>query len=378
MDQVSLYIHIPFCKKKCNYCDFLSFEDKIDEIDKYILALIEEIKSYKNLLDKSIVKSIFIGGGTPSILSAYNISLLMNTLHSSFKIENSCEISIECNPESITREKLILYKDLGINRVSLGLQAMENKHLQTLGRIHSQKDFMNSYYILKELGYKNINVDLMFGLPNQSLYEWESIIKEIIKLDIEHISAYGLIIEENTPFYNQYKKNKLILPDEEEERNMYWYANEELIRNGYDHYEISNYSKKGYSCKHNQVYWTLGQYIGMGIGAASFYKGYRMENTKILKDYIFYKGNLDKIISKKHLSLDTELKEEFIFLGLRLINGINKKEYFNRFNSKIDEDYKKVINELIKDRLLIEKDNFLKLTKKGIDISNYALAKFIN
>lgn len=377
MEPVSIYIHIPFCKKKCNYCDFLSFANKENEIDSYLNALILEIKSYKNILKDNLIKTVFIGGGTPSILSTHHIQSLIDELYNNFKIYSNAEITIECNPESITKEKLIIYKRLGINRVSLGLQATENKYLEHLGRIHSYSQFYKSYHTLRELGYDNINVDLMFGLPNQSLFEWKKTIKEIIKLDVEHISTYGLIIEEGTPYYNAFHQKKWDLPSDEEERNMYWYANEELCNNGYEHYEISNYSKKGYSCKHNLVYWTLGQYIGMGIGAASFYNGFRMENVKNINDYINFKGDLKRIITSKHFSSIKELKEEFIFLGLRLINGISKEDYFNKFHDTLNSDYNEIIKNLIKDKLLIEKNNHLHLTKKGIDISNYVLAKFI-
>ncbi|PKM96198.1 MAG: coproporphyrinogen III oxidase [Firmicutes bacterium HGW-Firmicutes-1] len=376
-EPVSLYIHIPFCKSKCNYCDFLSFAHEDDKIDEYITALVAEIRSYHSLLRNNIVKSIFIGGGTPSVIEAKYIESIMKEIKENFNLEPTAEITIECNPGTISREKGTIYKILGINRISLGLQAVDNERLKHLGRIHTFEEFAQNFNMLREIGYDNINVDLMFGLPNQTLGEWKETLKQVLILNPEHISVYGLLVEEDTPYYSQYQQKKWELPDEEIERTMYWYANECLAQKGYEHYEISNYSKKGFSCKHNKVYWTLGKYIGIGLGAASYYDQIRMDNTRNIDQYMNAQGDLNEIISNKAPSTIIAQKEEFMFLGLRLMEGISKKDYLNKFNQKIEEQYGEVVFDLIKQDLLIEEGDRLSLTNKGIDISNYVLAKFI-
>lgn len=376
-EPVSLYIHIPFCKSKCNYCDFLSFDNENEKMEAYVEALVLEIISYKTVLEKNIIKSIFIGGGTPSVLEATYIERIMNVIHENFNIDYAAEITIECNPGSLSKEKVTTYKALGINRISLGLQAVANERLKHLGRIHTFEEFVQNFNLLREVGYDNVNVDLIFGLPNQTLKEWQDTLMQVTKLKPEHISVYGLQVEAETPYYKQYQQKNWELPEEEEEREMYWYANQYLTKNGYEHYEISNYSKKGYLCNHNKVYWTLGSYIGLGLGAASYYNNIRMDNTRDMKEYIKAQGDLQEIICNKLSSSLTAQKEEFIFLGLRLMEGISKTQYYNKFNQKIEDIYDEVIRDLIKQDLLSEGNNRLMLTSKGIDISNYVLAKFI-
>ncbi|PKM50818.1 MAG: coproporphyrinogen III oxidase [Firmicutes bacterium HGW-Firmicutes-7] len=373
----SLYIHIPFCKKKCNYCDFLSFDHEEDKIEAYINALVEEIRSYKTVLKKDIIKSIFIGGGTPSVLEPTYIDIIMKEIHKLFKIDKAAEITIECNPGSLSRQKVMTYKELGINRISLGLQTVNDERLQHLGRIHTFKEFVQNYNMLREVGYDNINVDLIFGLPNQTIEEWQVTIDQIITLNPEHISVYGLIIEEDTKYYKQFQQKLWTLPEEEEERDMYWYASQTLSEHGYNHYEISNYSKQDYSCKHNKVYWTLGNYIGMGLGAASYYENNRMDNIRNIQDYIAAQGNLDQVIANKYESSLKAQKEEFLFLGLRLFEGISKQIYYKKFNEKLEDLYGEVIDELLKQELLVEEGDRLRLTNRGMDISNYVLAHFI-
>lgn len=376
-EPVSLYIHIPFCKSKCNYCDFLSFDNENEKMEAYVEALVLEIISYKTVLEKNIIKSIFIGGGTPSVLEATYIERIMNVIHENFNIDYAAEITIECNPGSLSKEKVTTYKALGINRISLGLQAVANERLKHLGRIHTFEEFVQNFNLLREVGYDNVNVDLIFGLPNQTLKEWQDTLMQVTKLKPEHISVYGLQVEAETPYYKQYQQKNWELPEEEEEREMYWYANQYLTKNGYEHYEISNYSKKGYLCNHNKVYWTLGSYIGLGLGAASYYNNIRMDNTRDMKEYIKAQGDLQEIICNKLSSSLTAQKEEFIFLGLRLMEGISKTQYYNKFNQRIEDIYDEVIRDLIKQDLLSEGNNRLMLTSKGIDISNYVLAKFI-
>lgn len=377
MKPLSLYIHIPFCKSKCLYCDFLSFAGQEGKMASYVDALVEEIRSHgENVKDRKVI-SIFVGGGTPSILPAEFIGRIMREVYKNFNVEDGAEISIECNPGSLTKEKVEGYKASGINRVSMGLQSADDNQLKKLGRIHTFEEFSRNYRMLREAGIENINIDLMFGLSHQTMDGWMQTLEQVINLQPEHISVYGLLIEEGTPFYQQNEKNLLSLPNEEQERDMYWQANHKLQENNYEHYEISNYSKKGFECKHNKVYWELGDYIGIGIGAASYFEGVRIENISSLNDYIKALGDLESIIKSRHTSLISEKKEEFVFLGLRLIMGISKQEYVNQFNETIEVDYEAIVKKLVKDGLLVNEKGYLKLSPYGIDISNYVFTQFL-
>ena len=271
MKDISLYIHIPFCKSKCNYCDFLSYDNKAYVIKEYIYALIEEIKSYSKKTEEYIVRSIFIGGGTPSILSCTDIESILKAVTSNYSIHKDAEITIEANPGTLNEEKIGILQSFGVNRISLGLQSCNNKILKKLGRIHTWEEFLVNYNLLKKYKFDNINIDMMFALPDQTMIDLEKDINSIIALQPKHISYYSLIIEEGTNFSKLKKKNKLKLPDEEVERNMYWLIDELLHQNGYKHYEISNFAMEGKECYHNKVYWTEKEYIGMGLGASSFF-----------------------------------------------------------------------------------------------------------
>lgn len=378
MKPISLYIHIPFCKSKCHYCDFLSFPCQETFIEPYIEALLREIENYsKSFIDREVI-SIFLGGGTPSFIPSVYIKKIMTIIHENFSVSKDVEVTIECNPETLTIDKMKDYKDSGINRVSMGLQSADNKVLKKLGRIHTYETFLEKYNNFRTLGYDNINIDLMFGLPGQSLSEWMTTLNNIISLKPEHISIYGLIIEEGTPFYNAKQKKQLITPDEELERNMYWQANEILTQNNYKHYEISNYCKPGYECKHNKVYWTLDEYIGLGLGASSFYNNKRVENIRDLKYYIKANGDLQKSIATINMCTVKNQMEEWCFLGLRLLNeGINKNSFYDKFNVSFNSIYTETIEKLIKEDLITDEDNILKLTHNGIDISNYVLSHFL-
>lgn len=377
MEPISLYIHIPFCKSKCNYCDFLSFSKEEILIDPYIKALLEEIKNYGVLFANRKVVSIFLGGGTPSILPTIYIDMIMQIIKESFHLTSDLEVTIECNPESLSDDKIRSYKSFGINRISIGLQSADNESLKKLGRIHTFETFVEKYNNLRFFGYDNINVDLMFGLPNQTLKDWHMTLNKIIELDPEHISIYGLNIEENTPFYTAEKLKQIIMPDEEVERIMYWDANELLVDNGYKHYEISNYSKEGYECKHNKVYWTLGEYIGIGLGAASYYLDSRNENLKDINKYIKANGNLEKTVESKKESSIVNKMEEWVFLGLRLIEGIDKKQFNQIFDKSFKNTYGDIVKKLINEGLIDEHNDVLSLTNRGIDVSNYVLSHFI-
>lgn len=377
MEPISLYIHIPFCKSKCFYCDFLSFSQQDNLMESYVESLVEEIKRYSDLVKDRKVISIFFGGGTPSTLPPIYISKMMQVIKDQYILSDDAEVTIECNPESLTDEHISAYKDSGINRISMGLQSTNNERLKQLGRIHSYETFLEKYNKLREKGYDNINVDLMFGLPNQTLEDWNDTLVKVLKLEPEHISVYGLLIEADTPFYKANQQKKLVLPEEEMEREMYWNANNMLIEKDYIHYEISNYSKKSYECKHNRVYWILNEYIGMGLGASSYFLGNRLENIKDINNYINAHGDIDKITMSKHTSLIKEQMEEWVFLGLRLINGIDKEQFNNLFYKKFDNVYGEVTTRLIAEGLVVEYNNNLRLTKRGIDVSNYVLSHFI-
>lgn len=377
MKPISLYIHIPFCKSKCYYCDFLSFANKEPFMDMYIDILILEMKSHAAIIRERKIMSIFIGGGTPSTLPLKSIQKIMQEINLIFNVEKNAEITIECNPGTLTREKILGFKESGINRISLGLQSTFDNHLKTLGRIHSFKEFEENFHMLREIGYHNINVDLMFGLPEQTINDWIISLEKVVKLKPEHISAYSLITEAGTPFFEMKKKNLLILPDEDTERLMYYETNRILEKEGYVHYEISNYSKAGYECRHNNVYWTLKDYIGIGLGAASYNNLTRSENTADFDNYIKSNGNLDEIIISRHISSVSEQKEEFIFLGLRLIKGISNNEYKGMFDEDLMLSYGNIINKLTQQELLKVNEDNIRLTAKGIDVSNYVMAQFL-
>jgi oxygen-independent coproporphyrinogen-3 oxidase len=376
LKEFSLYIHIPFCVKKCAYCDFTSYDNCSNTIEAYVEALLKEIETTAEQLNHKVIYSIFIGGGTPSLLSPEHIYKIFSCIKGHFEILPEAEITIECNPGTLTEEKMACYKGVGINRISLGLQSTHDHHLKNLGRIHNYKTFLKNYHALRAEGFNNINVDLMFALPNQTLREWEETIQDIIKLKPEHISKYSLSIEKGTPFYTKYKSISNII-EEELERKMYYNAQAMLIEAGYKHYEISNYSLEGYECQHNIVYWTLKPYIGMGLSAASFYHHARFENTTDLHEYINREESYDTKIIERKKSSQKALMEEYMFLGLRLLKGINKQAFEQQFQQSFDDIYKEICGELKGNGLINETQESLALTQKGIDISNYVLSQFL-
>ena len=373
MKEISLYIHIPFCKQKCLYCDFPSYAGKEDLMDQYIEALNKEIlEKGKNY----IINSIFIGGGTPSYLTNNNLKILLNTLNK-LNLKDTLEFTVECNPGTLTEESLKIMKNNKVNRLSIGVQSSKNNLLKNIGRIHSYEEFKNNYILARKLGFNNINVDLMFGLPNQKVEEWRETLEEISNLNPEHISAYSLIIEEGTCFYNLYKQNKLELPSEENEREMYLLTKKILSKKGYHQYEISNFSKEGKECLHNKVYWKCNEYLGLGVSASSFIDENRIKNIDNIEEYI---GKIDKnenVIDEIHRNTKKDDYEEFVFMGLRMINGIELSEFKRRFGKDIYDVYKNVIEKNIKKELLINDSGRLYLSSKGIEISNYVMSDFI-
>jgi len=385
---LGLYIHIPFCEKKCDYCDFLSGPSSKEGIKEYFEALYLEIEQYSNFLESYTVSTIFIGGGTPSVVESSYIEGIMEKLMRVFHIDQGrLEATIEINPGTVTREKLLAYKRAGINRISFGLQSTNNEELKLLGRIHTYEQFEQNYHLARELGFQNINIDLMSALPGQTVENWEETLNKVIQLNPEHISAYSLIIEEGTKFYERYKEGSQgskLLPDEETDRFMYYKTKSVLKENGYLRYEISNYAKEGFECKHNVSYWIGTEYLGIGLGASSYIGGARFSNLDELELYIQQckKSNISEIefmnIRKDYTVLTKQEKmEEFMFLGLRICVGISKKEFIRRFMVPIEGIYSSTIQELKQKKLIEEEGDNIKLTEYGVDISNYVLAEFL-
>lgn len=373
MKNLSLYIHIPFCDQKCYYCDFPSFAGKSDLKDRYIDALNKEIEETSK---EYIIDTIFIGGGTPSSLSSNQLEKLLSKVNS-FKFASDIEFTVECNPGSISEEKLNVMKKYGVNRLSMGLQAVQNSLLKGIGRIHSYEVFTENFNLARKCGFDNINVDLMFALPNQKVSEWKKSLEVIISLTPEHISAYSLIIEEGTRFYKLYEQDKLRLPSEDEEREMYHLAKDLLKKNGYQQYEISNYSKSGLECRHNIAYWKMNNWLGLGSAGSSYINGERFTNFSNIEKYIECMENSKSARDEYNVNSENENIEEFMFMGLRLIEGISENEFRTRFNKSIDDIYKEKIKKFVDMGLLIRDERSIRLSGKGIEYSNNVMSEMI-
>ena len=400
--KLEIYIHIPFCVRKCSYCDFLSMS--VDEKTQrdYVRALVREIKLSKEKMENYLIDTVFIGGGTPSILEGSLIEEILSALMANSKVSEDAEITIECNPGTVTEEKLQLYKKVGINRLSIGLQSANDKELKEIGRIHTYAQFLESYHMARKCGFDNINIDLMSALPGQSGQSYQETLEKIIELKPEHISAYSLIVEEGTEMYRRVEraemKGKTILPEEEEERKMYYLTKELLAKAGYERYEISNYAKKGYECKHNIGYWKRKDYLGFGIGAASLYQEERYSNVRDIHVYMDkllkadipdrnlgnneYAVRLDQNIielieENQQKLLVEEQMEEFMFLGLRMMEGVSVKGFEETFGKKYEEVYGNVSDKLVAQGLLEQSGDNVRLTERGIDVSNYVMAEFM-
>ena len=376
--ELELYLHIPFCVSKCKYCDFLSAPSGEEQRQIYVERLCRRIRYWSDVIHNYgyEITSIFVGGGTPSILTEAQITQVFEAVHESFPIREDAEITLEMNPGTDVKDKLPVYRELGINRLSMGLQSADNKELKCLGRIHTYEDFRQVYQWAREAGFTNINVDLMSAIPGQTLESYEDTLRKVADLKPEHISAYSLIIEEGTPFYERYGEDRHAeeLPDEDTERQMYVRTREILEGYGYHRYEISNYAKDGYECRHNLGYWDRKEYLGLGAGASS------------LMDHIRWKEP-DHIGPSTGLVLEeredfTRLRrkdemDEFMFLGLRKINGVSEHDFYKSFRVSMDEIYKDSIENLIKAGLLVREEDRIRLTDRGIDLSNYALSQFL-
>ncbi|MCD7835229.1 MAG: radical SAM family heme chaperone HemW [Lachnospiraceae bacterium] len=384
-NELEIYIHIPFCVRKCLYCDFLS-APATDEIkDLYMRALFKEIESRADEYRKFPVSSVFIGGGTPSAVKPEYIVFLMKLLNEKFILRKDAEVTIEVNPASADELSMHEYRMSGINRISIGLQSANADELKALGRMHDYGQFLETYDSAVSAGFENINVDLMSGIPEQSIDSLRDTLFRVTRLvpEPKHISAYSLIVEEGTPFYDMYKRGELNIPDEDCDREMYEETVRLLREAGYERYEISNYAKEGFRCRHNCGYWQRRDYIGFGTGAASLHKNKRFKNCSDIGRYI---ENPCGCREEEILLSVEDCMEEFMFLGLRMADGVAYDEFKNTFGRDMDEVYGEVIRRNISDGLLCEKNENIKtgmgrrrifLTDRGIDVSNYVLAQFL-
>ena len=398
--KLEIYVHIPFCAKKCAYCDFLSFPGNMRMRREYTDKLLEEIRIQSSFVREYQVDTIFLGGGTPSVLDVTDITAIMGTLKEHYDIAPDAEITIEVNPGTVKMEGLVAYREAGINRVSMGLQSADDTELRYLGRIHTYDEFLKSFQRLRMAGFTNVNVDLISAIPGQTPESWRNTLKKTAMLKPEHISAYSLIVEEGTPFYDRYgghvemesyemspeERRRLMalpdLPDEDTEREMYYMTRNCLAEQGYERYEISNYARPGFECRHNVGYWTGTGYLGLGLGASSYLEGCRFHNTSDFQSYV--SAHLDDEAEfcqalrqdMEQLSVKSKM-EEFMFLGLRLTRGVSVEGFITRFGQSIRNVYGGVIDKLEREGLLEHKNGYYRLTERGLDLSNYAMSLFL-
>ncbi len=376
MDRFGIYVHIPFCISKCKYCDFISFACNNKKIEEYFDVLIKEIECKKNCTNKEIT-TIYIGGGTPSVPDSKYIVQVINYIRSVFKVSKECEITIEVNPGTVTKEKLLDYKSVGINRISIGLQSTSDRILKLLGRIHNYEQFISTYNLAKEAGYNNINIDLMLGIPTQTESELIDSLEKVIKLNPSHISIYSLIIEENTELQRLIDNNELQLPEENVERKMYWKTKRILEKKGFKQYEISNFAKKGYESKHNLDCWNQEEYAGMGLAAHSYINRKRFSNLDNINKYIKNKENLIENIVVNEIQNKENQAKEYMMIGFRKINGISISEFERKFRINPLFYFRFEIDNLV-EKGLIEVDlDRIKLTKKGLDFANIVFEEFV-
>ena len=384
--ELGIYIHIPFCKQKCYYCDFVSFSNKEGYIEKYVETVKREIDSYD--LSNYNITTIYIGGGTPSRIPSEKIQEILEKIRQKIsknqtKWEN-IEITIELNPGTVDEEKIKKYKEIGINRLSIGLQSTNNKLLKKIGRIHTFEDFKDTYDTVKKVGFENINVDLMIGLPNQTISDVKDSLNEIIKLNPTHVSVYSLIVEENTKMEQLINNKELQLPDEELERQMYWYVKNTLELNGYNHYEISNFAKEGKESRHNLNCWEQKEYIGLGLAAYSYLNGVRYGNTSNIEEYInvqdfFNRSELEESdirIVDEVQSLEDKRKE-YMLLGLRKIEGVSIQKFKEKFVENPIFLFRKELEKLVNEELIAIDGDCIRLTNKGLDLANIVWEEFV-
>lgn len=406
---MQLYIHIPFCVKKCQYCDFLSFSADESTQNAYVEALLREIAYYGPRCQEYLVTTVYIGGGTPSWLTEQSMDKIMAAVHRSFALASDAEISIECNPGTVTDHKFSVYRRAGINRISIGLQSANDAELKLLGRIHTYEQFLKTYELARKNGFTNINIDIMNSLPGQTAEIFGNTLQQVLRLKPEHISAYSLIIEKGTPFYDLYKFDAvkqragmptIALPTEDEVYRMTKLTECVLKEAGYVHYEVSNFSKAGYECRHNIGYWERENYLGLGLGSASLMENIRYTNISSLYDYIEQTCNIregiwENVIEEPGMQPRTEQLpatnlhtlaeyinrkaqiEEFMFLGLRMIEGVSRDRFAESFGTQIEAVYQDVMSHLQEEGLLLKRAGRIFLTEKGQDVSNYVLSQFL-
>lgn len=381
---MELYIHIPFCVKKCDYCDFLSFAADEQTQKSYVAALQKELAFYGAKYKDRRITTIFIGGGTPSWLKEDYMQAIMETVYHYFSVEQDAEITIECNPGTITEHKFEVYRRIGINRLSIGLQSVHNEELKILGRIHTFEQFLKTYDMARKHGFSNINIDLMSSLPGQTPEIFCDSLYQVLKLKPEHISAYSLIIEKGTPFYELYRFDAVrqeagmqteSLPTEEEEYQTTKMTQHILKEAGYHWYEVSNFAKPGYECRHNIGYWKRVDYLGVGLGASSLIDNVRYSNTRDLYTYLSVPA--DSLHETAEQITRNEQMEEFMFLGLRMRDGFYRDEFTQAFGIPIEAVYGDALNHLQQEELLLKREGRIYLTDKGMDLNNYVVAQFM-
>ncbi len=426
--ELGIYIHIPFCQHKCDYCDFISFSNKQDFIENYVEAVKKEINHYfkdKTLLETYTITTIYIGGGTPSYIDSKYIYEIMEMLENNLKQNKvkveDMEITIEVNPGTVNKEKLEQYRKAKINRLSIGLQSTNNEMLKQIGRIHTYEQFLETYQMAKKVGFENINVDLMIGLPNQTIEDIKRSLKEIVLLNPTHISVYSLIVEKGTVIAEKIEKHQLAEMDEELERNMYWYVKNTLELNGYTHYEISNFAKEGKESKHNLNCWRQKEYIGIGLAAHSYLNYVRYTNTSEMKQYINRMNNINtdlvqdilELVQKdEKLDLEENIenvlevsnnhqkanlkenniemiyeieevqdvesrKREYMLLGLRTIEGVSISKFKEKYLDNPIFLFRKELEKLVEEKLVVIDGDYIKLTNKGLDLANLVWEEFI-
>ena len=374
---IGLYVHIPFCRQKCLYCDFVSFAGKEALQEGYVSVLEMEMIQKAEKLKEYTVESVFFGGGTPTTLPPNSLKRLMECLFLNYNISPGAEITIEANPGTLDKEMGAALRDAGFNRLSIGVQAWQDDLLKRLGRIHTIAEFQANFHAMREVGFQNINVDLMFSLPGQQRAQWRETLENIVRMNPEHISAYSLIIEEGTPFFEMHHKGGLGLPTEERDREMYHEAIAFLTKNGYVQYEISNFAKAGFESRHNKTYWQTTPYMGFGLGAHSYCGGERFHNTYDLARYMGYgKGEALCEEEREKISFRGQISE-YMFMGLRMSEGVWYSRFFERFGVEMEAVFGSVIETFVKDGLLCRDSQRIYLSTRGMDVSNLVFEKFL-
>jgi oxygen-independent coproporphyrinogen-3 oxidase len=375
MKKLGIYVHIPFCVKKCGYCDFYSVKWDEESEDKYIHSAINEIESYSELSNKYVVDSIYMGGGTPSIINPKNLEKIISTIRNIFTIEENSEISMEANPNSLS-ENLKTYREIGINRLSIGIQSLNDNILKRIGRIHNSKEALQAIDRAIGFGFENINADVMFNIPGQTVDDINDTISKLVTKEIKHISFYSLKLEEGTPMYLLKKDKKIIMPEEDLERKMYYAGRNIMEKHGLMQYEISNFAMKGYECRHNLKYWKQEEYIGIGPSAHSFLGNVRFSNPSELTEYI---SSGESGVFERNTLEEMDVNDiifEYIMLRLRLTEGLKFADFKNKFSIDFKEAYKEQIKHLTENNLIELDGDVIRLSKRGMDLSNYVFSQF--